>query len=618
MRLLSRAPRVSLLPGMLLAWLLLSAIPVNGAAANARHAGSPALTLTVTNVGEAFNGDLSSPAALLASPGADGISLPEALIATQADTGAHETINFAPALAGAVIALSQTLPEITRSGLTLDGDSDDDGAPDVTIDGGGAVSEGLLIRGASDVLVEGLHLRNFSGPGIEIATHPREDGDLVENLVLRHNILENIGYSPIVLRNDRRHALIRNVEIAENTLQNYRVGITLNAASAVGASDNQILNVSIRSNTLIATSYSIGIFIAATGAEDASRNTIRDIRITGNRIRGHANSSILVDAGNQANCNDNLTSDILIAENQVDGAAVDIEMVTESGANSTGNRLTGVTIADNTLTGGGIMFAGATGRDAHDNTASDVLIERNRISACSSNGVYLAAGSGGAHDNLLEDVLLRNNLIADCTRGAGVLLHGEDAGSPRNAIRRVAIANLTLVNNGGESGWAGGIHVNSLDASNTIEAVSVTSTILWQNGGGDAILGSLAPASVSHSRLNDERFTDQNGNFRLIPGFVDPAAGDYHLRSDSACIESGDPSAAEAGELDLEKNPRRWDADGDGAAVVDRGAYEFNAALPLEVVAQRKSQASPSAALLICLAVGLSVILAFWLGRKKR
>jgi hypothetical protein len=601
----------------LIALLLLSLVLGSGKTANAQDANTPGQTLTVTNVSEDINGDISSPAALLANPGADGISLPEALTAVEADTGVHETINFDPSLGGSVINLTQTLPPITRDGLTLDGDSDDDGIPDITLDGGGSNPNALQIY-ASDVVVEGLHFRDFPTSGIEIRTIPELDVHLVENLSLRHNALTNTGESAIVISNNLDHAVIRNIEISDNTLQNYRFGIKLHAGFALGANDNEISNVSILSNTLLASGPSVGIFISPLGLADISRNTIRDIQIRGNTISGHTNSSILIDAANQANCSDNLVSDITIAENQIDGTPVTIEMISvgESGANAARNVLSNVTITDNILSGGGIQFGGATGYHSHDNTVSEVLIDRNHISSCAANGISFYAGAGGSHDNLLENVILRNTLVDNC-HDAGVLLHGDYGSSTRNVINNVAIANLTLVNNGIESGWAGGLNINTLDSSNTITGVTVANTILWQNGGGDAILGSLAPASVIASRLSDSRFTGDNDNFSLSPGFVDPASGDYHLQPTSPCIDSGDPTATNVGTLDLDKHSRLWDGNGDGLAVVDRGAYEINITVTPEI--QDQDSGSPSPTVISCLAVGGMVLILGLLSlRKKR
>jgi hypothetical protein len=361
----------------------------------------------------------------------------------------------------------------------------------------------------------------------------------------------------------------------------------------------------------------IGIFISPTGHANLSNNTVKDVHIRGNRINGHESTSILIDASNQENCNDNLVSGIEISENQINGLPVTIELLSESGPNSTGNRLTNVTIADNLLNGGGIQFGGASGSGAHNNAISQVLIERNRISSCAANGISFYAGTGGAHDNLLENVTLRNTLIESC-RDAGILLHGDDGSSRNNLINNVAIANLTLVNNGAQSLWGGGLNINTLDASNAITGVTVSNSILWQNGGNDAILGSESPDSVVYSRLNDARFTGHDGNFNIDPGFIDAASADYHLQLTSPCVDSGDPSTALSGALDLDKAPRVQDGNGDDHAVTDRGAYENKTSpVPLPQQTKEQSRTSKTPLGLVCLTSGLLLVL-FLLFRKRR
>jgi hypothetical protein len=268
---------------------------------------------------------------------------------------------------------------------------------------------------------------------------------------------------------------------------------------------------------------------------------------------------------------------VVIADNRIDGTPVTIELVSvgQSGAEATGNVLSDVSITGNVLTGGGIQFGGATGAGASNNTISGVLIDRNHISSCAANGVFLIAGSGGAHDNLLEDVVLRNSFAGDCV-DAGVLLHGESSASPDNTLSGVTIANLTLVDNGVGSAWAGGLNINSKDGSNVISGVTVSNTIMWGNGGGDAIRGSLAPDSVAYSLLGDGRFVGSNGNIYESPGFADPGPGDYRLQSDSPCVDTGDPAGTDVGPKDLDNGVRVWDGDDDLVAVVDRGAWEYD------------------------------------------
>ncbi|HPR33493.1 MAG TPA: T9SS type A sorting domain-containing protein, partial [Prolixibacteraceae bacterium] len=444
-------------------------------------------------------------------------------------------------------------------------------------------SIGLTISGAAHVVIEGLAFSNFRSSGISIQTSVDEGFPLTEDLVIRHCTLSNMGWGGVTLIiYDQNYAEIRNVEISNNTIQYCNCGVQAHAAMGDNASsDNVISGLSIRSNSIINLGYSIGVFISTSSSPNKSRNSITDVEIRDNQISGHTNASILVDAANQANSIDNTIDGIVIAENVIDGTPVTIELVSVggSGTNATGNVLSDVTIKDNVLTSGGIQFGGATGNGANNNKISGVLIDRNHISSCRANGIFLIAGSGGAHNNLIENVVLRNTFIRNSS-DAGVLLHGETSSSPNNVINGVAIANMTLVNNAIGSSWAGGLNINSKYSSNQILNVYMSGSILWGNGGGDAIRGSLVPDSVKFSIIGDGRFLGSNENIYISPEFVDPGAGDFRLQPGSPCVDTGDSSATDCGPEDLDNKIRVWDGDGNTDAIVDRGAWEFNSQFP--------------------------------------
>jgi hypothetical protein len=539
----------------------------------------PVLVVTNTNMEE--NGACCGPFALIADPGPDGISFAEAMHAVSDYSDLHETITFDPSLSGSIIDTTQGfLSAILADGLTIDGDLDDDGDPDITLDGQGRDGNGIWLWAASHVLVEGLIIRNYGWGGIRITNNVEvSDLNVFEDIVIRNNKISGIGYKgaiDIVLENVDS-GVIRDIEIVGNTILDDSLGVNIEAGWG-GNLYNEISHVSIISNTITG-----GISIRAAGGfhSGTSHHTVSDMVIRGNQISGMA---ILLDAANRSKCNDNTIRDVVISDNQIDVSPIAIEIVTvgESGWDSHDNLVKNITLTDNMLTGGGIQIGGATAGNSYNNTMSGIVIDRNQITSCAANGIYLIAGDNGAHHNLIENSLIRNSLVAFCS-GAGVLLHGDDSSSANNTINEVKLANLTLVNNGIGTPWAGGLNINSLYPGNIISGVTISNTILWENSFEDAILGSLAPDSVAYSILNDVRFTGSDGNLYQSPEFVDPTSWDYSLQASSPGVDTGDPSALNIGPLDLDKNMRLWDGDGDMIAIVDRGAWEYDAIQPQEI-----------------------------------
>jgi CSLREA domain-containing protein len=95
-------------------------------------------------------------------PGDGQTSLREAVAAANA-SGGDDRIEFAPGLAGQSVILSAGVLAITSGGiLTIDGDIDDDGTRDITIDANNT-STIFTVSASSIVTLDGLHIREGRG-----------------------------------------------------------------------------------------------------------------------------------------------------------------------------------------------------------------------------------------------------------------------------------------------------------------------------------------------------------------------------------------------------------------------------------------------------------------------
>jgi parallel beta-helix repeat protein len=205
--------------------------------------------------------------------------------------------------------------------------------------------------------------------------------------------------------------------------------------------------------------------------------------------------------------------------------------------------------------------------------------------------------SGGGNSLTLIGSTVSNNVCEG--EGGGIYAHHSASASVHNCVisnnvgwygggmylnrGHFDIANCTIYENRATEKW-GGVYVNSGD-------LTITNSIVWGNRYGQ-ISGDFW-ISVIYSDVQGGWWG--TGNLNTNPQFVDPAAGDFHLQPDSACVDAGgnasvpadivdvdgDGNTAEPIPLDLDGNARMVDGDNDGNAVVDMGAYELVA--PVEV-----------------------------------
>jgi hypothetical protein len=345
-----------------------------------------AAVLIVTNTTDVVNGDTTSPTALAANPGPDGISLREAILACDNVPGPN-WILFAPSMAGQTIALTSGI-NIVQDGLTLSGPVGTDGSPAVTIDTSQVPSWVFTLTASNFVLK---HVRidgvNGSTGQILLAITVNSSGSQTVNNVLVEG----------------------NVFAAGSGTSQTAVGLSFPS----NASNAAISNVSVIGNSISGGGDGVGAGIIATGCTIANlvieRNSFTDI-VNGVELP-------ITDGGTN-----NTFRGTVIAQNTFtgNGNAIGMGISTFSGYGTTsGNVFTDTTIAQNVMindTMHGITIAGGSGNTLN-NQSNNTLIENNLIIGSQEQPpidlfVNSTDALGTGQGNSINGVSIVNNTIA--------------------------------------------------------------------------------------------------------------------------------------------------------------------------------------------------------------
>jgi hypothetical protein len=275
-------------------------------------------------------------------------------------------------------------------------------------------------------------------------------------------------------------------------------------------------------------------------------------------------------------------NECLLASNYCDG----ISYSRASNCTITGNRGNGAnnsTLNDCTINANGrdgADFSTLNGCIVSDNSsagANSSTLIRCAVRNNSGGGVVLsklsyctvadnsAPAGGGAVSSTLDSCIVAGNHsgyqgggLESCVANSCLLI-GNVAGSFGGGAYNAKLSNCTIVSNtaAGSSSGGGASGGALTNCYNSVNGVSATGT----NYSG------VAPAYCDTFPMP----TNGVGNITNEPAFMDLARGDFHLRSDSPCINAG-TNYSGLNSLDLDGRPRLI------GARVDLGAYEFQGA----------------------------------------
>ncbi|GAI29983.1 unnamed protein product, partial [marine sediment metagenome] len=187
------------------------------------------------------------------------------------------------------------------------------------------------------------------------------------------------------------------------------------------------------------------------------------------------------------------------------------------------------------------------GEGVYDYEPSSAVITNNIIRWNGSHGVYYY--SMGVDDAAIKNNWIHNN--GTDNNGHGIYID--------SALQNtVVVRNNTVVNNDSYG----------ISSSRAVDDIRISNCIIWDNDDGQ-----LYNCTATYSCI--ENGDTSNGNINDDPCFVDDTdPNDYHLSSDSLCIDKGNLSGNYDDETDIDGEDRLIDGDANGTARVDMGADE--------------------------------------------
>lgn len=473
--------------------------------------------ILVTNGSDLVDGDIETVAGLFKRPGPDGISLREAIEATNYDPGSY-AIRFETSLRGATIHVGTRLPSLEGGSVAIDGDVDGDGRPDVTLRASADVGPGLHLASSGNrvtaLALEGFELGAVIGPPPREAVAGQTFADNTISGLVIHDVQKGIGLDtgssdcepPCAL--DYRWL---DINITGNTIEAERGGILF----FVARTGDLVEHVTVTDNAVRISGPGLGAGINVESAGESTAARISDVLIARNVIEGSPDIGIQVGAGGNR-AQEGVLEHVRILDNQLRLSPGTDEYC-----------CIGITVEAGSDTAE--MAIGPPVRYMDDSLVRDIVIRGNSIEGDMPIAIEVQAGQNGGSRNRIEELVIEENIVrtTHAALGSGASLSN---GSSYSYLDRYAednqITNVTISAN--EFTIEGPPDANVCDGTtlasaiallgggesgrgNLIRDVSIDDNLIESAQLGIAVIGGMWPTAqdnvVDDVRIGANRFT---------------------------------------------------------------------------------------------------------------
>jgi len=444
--------------------------------------------ITVTNATSAVNGDTSSVKALMANPGPDGISFYEAVTATNNDPGTWN-IQFAPALKGSTIG-GQGMPYLNGGNVTINGDIDGDGQPDITLVGPSGSPLTLFIL-SGGITLNGFALQNCALDCVVIQRPsakfqlPPATGTTFSNITISNMTITDFQEAGIMLDPTNGEPGLTpsspalatgntwdHLRIIGNTISSTASGNSVSISLRLAGGDTLQHTTIANNNLAVSSQGAIAVGMAIGGGLGATNNQALDTLLANNVIdaTGPARSAMRI-SGGLGSGSANLIDGVEIVSNQIhlgdqdgieianaDAASDDLQPPVFPIQYSEGNIARNISILSNTIAGTPVnaIWVQEACCGNRNNVLSNLSIQGNTLTGVA--GVLLVVGAGGGYfsrttsGNALSNVLIQANTIqtapplvvgCDCWTIGGIQVTAGFS-EPGNSVNGLSIANNEL------------------------------------------------------------------------------------------------------------------------------------------------------------------------------